>query len=212
MTLQELATAAGVGLPAASMALKRKGIPHERLPGGAIFLNPADPKVVAYMTKSSARRRSSQKEKAARPETGIPVSEPKPAPPRPAAPKASEPTPPPSPRSDPKPTEQASAFDLDDQKTEQQIEKLRLDNEQTRKELVKRDDIKAVFAKFYGVHASELTQLPTKIGKDLALRFGRSDPEATMITTEVIDREIFQSLETINRIMKEFLETLEEIS
>ena len=195
MTLSELAEAARVSLPYASKCAKDGKFPFERQADGSMKIDAAHPAVVKFMIK----RRD---EKPARPPKATAEKKPKPSMP-PAA------DAPPVPPHRPPPASQPAAVDLDDKKTEQQIEKLRLENEATRRELVPREDVRSVFLKFYGIHASILGPLSSKIGRDLAVALGHTDPESALKSEEIVDREIFEALGSIERQMQEYLLTLE---
>jgi hypothetical protein len=95
--------------------------------------------------------------------------------------------------------------DLDAQKTREQIEKLRLENQSTRLELIPRDGVKHFVGQIASAHSSILLPLGGRLAKQIASELGVSDPAAIIRVEETIQAECYQVVGMIKRKIADYL-------
>ena len=76
-------------------------------------------------------------------------------------------------------------------------------------ELVPREMVKAVFARFFTVHTSILIPMSGKIGPEIATSLGITTGSGVLSIQEIIDREMYLALGQIKKTMDESIERIE---
>lgn len=196
MTQRELSEAAGVSIPAVS---KSKKLPRIYDADGHRVFNENDPEVKSFIASNNENRKKARKEKS---RSATAPRQPKPAPPpddtdssvtRPG-------------RRKPAPED---AFTLDDKKTVEQIEKLRLENAETRGDLVAREDVKRIWVRIIAIHTSILQPLGAKQARDVARCLGITDPALILKAQESLDKETYSALTDIKKRLMAFVDETE---
>lgn len=195
----EFSRSLGVSAAAITKAIKAG---HVILDGDG-RVNTHDPRTQKYMTRPPRERRAAQKAAARKdPEPEIPNT--------PAGPPLPQDTacPPRSEMGGNRLSGQEDTDDLDDRKTLQQIEKLRLDNESTRLELIPREGVKHFVGQIAGAHSSILLPLGGRLAKQLASELGVTDSAAIIRVEETIQAECYQVIGMIKRKIKDYLKSI----
>jgi hypothetical protein len=92
----------------------------------------------------------------------------------------------------------------------EKVMKLRVETAAKRGELVSRESMHEVFAKFYAVHTGQLHPLGDKVAQDVCAVFGDPDETKAAQVREVIDKQVFQALQHIQRLMDDFYRTVKD--
>jgi hypothetical protein len=79
---------------------------------------------------------------------------------------------------------------------------------QDRGELVRRVDIKLVFARTYSVHSSQLKTMASKLGPDIAAAFSLTEADTPKVQ-ELMELEIQRALSQIKKELYDYLDTVE---
>ena len=98
----------------------------------------------------------------------------------------------------------------DRRKTKAMTAKYELEVAIKRNDLVPREDLRRVFARFYTVHASKLRPLGGKLGPDVAAALGVKDDALIVKAIEILDRDLLDALEEMKRILNEYLLSIDE--
>jgi hypothetical protein len=104
------------------------------------------------------------------------------------------------------PLEVESRSEVELRKALAATEKIELQNAETRRELIRADDDKRTWAKFYSVLTGELLPLFSKLAPDLAAALGVHDDAAITKVQEIGDAEIFRTLDHAKSVMQSWLE------
>jgi hypothetical protein len=99
-----------------------------------------------------------------------------------------------------------SKQDVDKMKVIEQTLKTRLDREHAQGLLVKRQDVKQVFAKIYSVDTNELKSLEDRLTPAICGVFGEpDDSDAALQVRKMLNEEVTKSLKHIKRIINNYL-------
>jgi len=185
----------GIKRQAVHNAIK-KGLLVKHGTGRAAYIDMACPMTQAYIKNASVNR---HRGKTTKPQ-GKPMA---------VAPKkkAQDPAP-------PSPEAQASAEAYNDKqlierrKLMEQIEKLELENRETRKELIARKPVQAFINKLYAVHNGQLKTHGLRASSDVAAIFGIEDDALIRKACDKIDKDMLSVLKQIKREMNAFLKKI----
>ncbi len=99
-----------------------------------------------------------------------------------------------------------SKQDVDKMKVIEQTLKTRLDREHAQGLLVKRQDVKQVFARIYSVDTNELKSLEDRLTPAICGVFGEpDDSDAALQVRKMLNEEVTKSLKHIKRIINDYL-------
>lgn len=99
-----------------------------------------------------------------------------------------------------------SKQDVDKMKVIEQTLKTRLDREHAQGLLVKRQDVKQVFAKIYSVDTNELKSLEDRLTPAICGVFGEpDDSDSALQIRKMLNEEVTKSLKHIKRIINDYL-------
>jgi hypothetical protein len=96
--------------------------------------------------------------------------------------------------------------DIDKQKTLAQIEKLNIENETKRKELIDRKLVARVFTEIHTVDVQQIVPLKDKLVADIAAIFGVSDDKLMHQARAAAEKEIYRALKHRKRILDDFVD------
>ena len=198
----EFAKKLGVKRQAVNNAV-RKGLLVKHGEGRAAYIDMACPMTQAYIKNASVNRHRGKSSGGTR-TPREPRSKPDKAPPKKKAP---EPAPP-----SPEAIASADAYNdkqlIERRKLMEQIEKLELDNRETRKELISRKPVQAFIDKLYAVHNGQLKTHGLRASSDVAAIFGIEDDALIRKACDKIDKDMLSVLKQIKREMNMFLKKI----
>ena len=191
----EFANKLGIKRQAVNNAI-RKGLLVKHGKGRAAYIDMTCPMTQAYIKNASVNRHRGKGTK--------PQGKPAPAPPKD---KATDPAPP-----SPEAIASANAFEdkvlVERRKLMEQIEKLELDNRETRKELIPRKLTQAFMDKLYAIHNGQLKTHGLRASSDVAAIFGIEDDALIRKACDKIDKDMLSVLKQIKREMNAFLKKI----
>ena len=191
----EFANKLGIKRQAVNNAI-RKSLLVKHGKGRAAYIDMECPMTQAYIKNASVNRHRGKVTK--------PQGKPAPAPPKD---KAIDPAPP-----SPEAIASANAFEdkvlVERRKLMEQIEKLELDNRETRKELIPRKLTQAFMDKLYAIHNGQLKTHGLRASSDVAAIFGIEDDALIRKACDKIDKDMLSVLKQIKREMNAFLKKI----
>ena len=90
----------------------------------------------------------------------------------------------------------------------EQIEKLELENRETRKELIARKFVQRFMDQLYSIHNGQLKTHGLRASSDLAAIFGIEDAALIRRACDKIDKDMLSVLKQIKRDMNKFLKKI----
>ena len=191
----EFAKKLGVKRQAVNNAV-RKGLLVKHGEGRAAYIDLACPMTQAYIKNASVNRHRGKGTK--------PRSKPAPRPPKK---KATDPAPP-----SPEAIASADAYNdkqlIERRKLMEQIEKLELENRETRKQLIVRKLVQAFMDKLYAIHNGQLKTHGLRASSDVAAIFGIEDDALIRKACDKIDKDMLSVLKQIKREMNKFMKKI----
>jgi hypothetical protein len=202
---REFAEAAGVSETAIA---KNKKLPRVRLPDGSLFFDPQNKQIADYINRKS--NKPNRKEVRPEPEekkqtpSSIP-KEPETIPSKIAQPKNKivkrQPIP---------DDEEVDEYNLDDELKKEKILTSRQARKEKRRDLIKREVVKAYVGQIAAVHSLILIPLGGRISGDIAREFGIATPEKIIRIEEIITEESYKVISMIKRKNSDFINSIKQ--
>lgn len=105
----------------------------------------------------------------------------------------------------PRDLETLSASSANKLKTIEQIRQYQVKTDEMRKELVKRDTVRAVFSKLYMIDVNQWRTLGPAVAPELAAIAGTDDEETILRMANEIEKEVFKILKQCKRLLNDYL-------
>jgi hypothetical protein len=108
---------------------------------------------------------------------------------------------------------QGDAFDkirLECEKKRFEIQKLQIDNDKKRGELIDRKLVRVIFSKIYNIDANQFLQLKDVLTSKISSILGVDDSKKKMKITSVIDKELYKTQNYIKREIDEFIDEIQK--
>lgn len=205
MNRREFAEAAGVSETAIA---KNKKLPRVRLPDGSLFFDPANKQISDYINRKSGK--PNLKKIRAEPEEKkrktLPIRvEPESEVPKAASPKYK------TVKTKPVPDEEeVDEYNLDDELKKEKILTSRQARKEKRRDLIKREVVKAYVGQIAAVHSLILIPLGGRISGDIAREFGIATPEKIIRIEEIITEESYKVINMIKRKNSDFINSIKQ--
>jgi len=98
--------------------------------------------------------------------------------------------------------------DADTWKRIEEIKKLQLARQEKRKELVPRVMVQRVFNRLYMIDVNQFRSLGDRVSPEIASLCGAAEQETILQINKIIEREIFKTLKHVQRLLDEFLKSI----